>query len=139
MIQGAMMEPIKVVVRYADGKLLKGMTQDFFPNKDRFHLRSDTTNPEEPVEIPVRELKAIFFVKDFIGNQAYTERKEYNNGDKVQGRKVEVVFVDGERLVGSTLGYDPNRLGFFLFPVDPESNNIRIFAVTAAVKSVRYI
>ena len=133
------MEPIKVVVRYADGKLVKGMTQDFFPNKDRFHLRSDTANLEEPAEILIRDLKAVFFVKDFTGKQDYNERKEYSNGDKAQGRKVEVMFVDGEKLVGSTLGYDPNRLGFFLFPVDPESNNIRVFAVTAAVKSVRYI
>jgi len=139
MLQGAMMESIKVVVRYADGKLVKGMTQDFFPNKDRFHLHSDTTTPGEPAEVLIRDLKAVFFVKNFDGNPDYNERKEYGNGDKAQGRKVEVLFVDGEKLVGSTLGYDPNRLGFFLFPVDPESNNIRVFAVTAAVKSVRYI
>jgi hypothetical protein len=138
-VQRVAMEPIKVVVRYVDGRLVKGTTQDFFPNKDRFHLRPDTTNPEEPSEILIRDLKAVFFVKDFTGNQEYNERKEYGNGDTAQGRKVEVLFIDGEKLVGSTLGYDPNRLGFFLFPVDPESNNIRVFAVTASVKSVRYI
>jgi small nuclear ribonucleoprotein (snRNP)-like protein len=139
MLQGAKMEPIKVVVRYVDGRVVKGTTQDFFPNKDRFHLLSDTAVPEEPAEVLIRDLKAVFFVKDFGGNPGYNERKEYNNGDKAQGRKVEILFVDGEKLVGSTLGYDPNRLGFFLFPVDPESNNMRVFAVTAAVKSVRYI
>ena len=133
------MEPIKVVVRYLDGRLVKGVTQDFFPNKDRFHLRSDTTASEDPAEVLVRDLKAVFFVKDFEGNPGYDERKAYLEGDKPQGRKVEVLFVDGEKLVGSTLGYDPNRLGFFLFPVDPESNNVRVFAVTAAVNSVQYI
>jgi hypothetical protein len=139
MLQGAKMEPIKVVVRYVDGRVVKGTTQDFFPNKDRFHLLSDTTVSEEPAEVLIRDLKAVFFVKDFGGNPGYNERKEYNNGDKAQGRKVEILFVDGEKLVGSTLGYDPNRLGFFLFPVDPESNNMRVFAVTAAVQNVRYI
>lgn len=133
------MEPIKVVVRYVDGRVVKGVTQDFFPNKDRFHLRPDTTASEEPAEVLVRDLKAVFFVKDFDGNPGYSERKEYSNGDKAQGRKVEVLFVDDEKLVGSTLGYDPNLLGFFLFPVDPESNNMRVFAITTAVKSVRYI
>jgi Family of unknown function (DUF6982) len=133
------MEPIKVVVRYVDGRLVKGVTQDFFPNKDRFHLRSDTTTSDEPAEVLIRDLKAVFFVKDFAGNPGYDERKTYLEGDKPQGRKVEVLFVDGEMLVGSTLGYDPNRLGFFLFPVDPKSNNMRVFAVTAAIKSVRYI
>jgi Family of unknown function (DUF6982) len=133
------MEPIKVVVRYVDGRLVKGVTQDFFPNKDRFHLRSDTTTSDEPAEVLIRDLKAVFFVKDFAGNPGYDERKTYLEGDKPQGRKVEVLFVDGEMLVGSTLGYDPNRLGFFLFPVDPKSNNMRVFAVTAAIKSVGYI
>jgi len=33
------MEKIKVVVRYSDGKLIKGFTQDFFPNKS-IHLSS---------------------------------------------------------------------------------------------------
>ena len=32
------MEPVKVVVRYLNGKVIKGVTQDFSPNKDRFHL-----------------------------------------------------------------------------------------------------
>ena len=32
------MEPIKVVARYANGTALKGLTQDFFANNDRFHL-----------------------------------------------------------------------------------------------------
>ena len=104
MLQGAKMEPIKVVVRYVDGRVVKGMTQDFFPNKDRFHLRSDTTVSEEPAEVLIRDLKAVFFVKDFDGKPGYNERKEYNNGDKAQGRKVEILFVDGEKLVGSTLG-----------------------------------
>ena len=33
------MDAVKVVVRYADGQVIKGYTQDFFPNKDRFHLQ----------------------------------------------------------------------------------------------------
>ena len=34
----ARMEPTKVVARYIDGRVIKGFTQDFFPNKDSFHL-----------------------------------------------------------------------------------------------------
>ncbi|MGH7267802.1 MAG: DUF6982 domain-containing protein [Candidatus Rokuibacteriota bacterium] len=44
-----------------------------------------------------------------------------------------------DALVGYTLGYDPARAGFFLFPADPQSNNLRVFAVTAAVRRVRYL
>jgi hypothetical protein len=52
---------------------------------------------------------------------------------------VEITFTDGETLVGSTLGYDPKRPGFFIFPADPESNNARVFALSKAVRLVRYL
>jgi len=133
------MEPIKVVVRYANGKVIKGFTQDFFPNKDRFHLYPAAKPSGEATEVLVKELKAIFFVQDFVGNRLYKERKKYIEGEQPSGRKMEVTFVDDEVLVGSTLGYDPNRPGFFLFPADPKSNNIRVFAVSPAVKKVRYL
>jgi len=131
------MEAVKVVVRYLNGKIVKGFTQDFFPNKDRFHLHPAAKTSGESVEVTLKDLKAIFFVQDFQGNAQYHERKNYGEGEKPQGRKVEVTFVDGEVLVGSTLGYDPNRPGFFVFPADPKSNNKRVFVVTTAVKNVR--
>ena len=133
------MEAIKVVARYIDGKTVKGLSQDFFPNKDRFHVYPADKPSGEGVEILVKELKAVFFVRDFVGNYQYNERKEYISEDKPSGRKIEVTFGDGEVLVGTTLGYDPKRPGFFLFPADPQSNNIRVFAVTTAVKKVHYL
>jgi hypothetical protein len=133
------MEPVKVVVRYVNGKRVKGFSQDFFPNKDRFHVYPAAKPSGEAAEVLLKELKAVFFVQDFAGNSLYNERKKYIEGEKPSGRKVEVTFMDGEVLVGTTLGYDPNRPGFFLFPADPKSNNIRVFAVSTAVKKVRYL
>ncbi len=134
------MERAKVVVHFADHRIIKGFTQDFFPNKQVFHLYSvDATEPKDSVEIMVKDLKAIFFVRDFQGNKDYHERKEFQEADPLQGRKVAITFSDGEVLVGSTLGYDPNRPGFFLFPVDPQSNNLRAFCISKAVKDVRYL
>src|SRR5512136_325932 len=113
------MESLKVVARYIDGRVIKGLSQDFFPNKDHFHV-SPAGNPSgETVEVWVKELKAVFFVRDFAGDAQYNERKQYIQGDKPSGRKIEVTFKDGEVLVGTTMGYDPNRPGFFLFPADP--------------------
>jgi len=133
------MEPVKVVVRYTNGKVVKGFTQDFLPNKDRFHLHSAERASGEAREVLLKEVKALFFVKDFAGDPQYRERKKYLEGEKPTGKRVEVTFMDDEILVGSTLGYDPNRPGFFFFPVDPKSNNIRVFAVSPSVKNVRYI
>ena len=133
------MEPIKVVARYINGTVLKGFTQDFLPNKDRFHLHPAEKAAGESKEVLIKELKAIFFVQDFAGNPEYKERKMYTEGEKPTGRKVEVTFKDGEVLIGSTLGYDPSRPGFFVFPVDTNANNIRVFAVSSAIKNVRYL
>ena len=78
-------------------------------------------------------------VKDFVGRPLYKERKKYVEGEKPSGKKVEVTFVDGEVLVGSTLGYDPKRQGFFMFPADSKSNNIRVYVVSSVVEKVRYL
>jgi hypothetical protein len=134
------MERVKVVVHFADHRIIKGFTQDFFPNKQVFHLYPvDATEPKDSVEIMIKDLKAVFFVRTFEGNKDYHDRKEFEGTDQLQGRKVAITFSDGEVIVGSTLGYDPSRPGFFLFPVDPQSNNMRVFCISKAVKDVRYL
>jgi hypothetical protein len=133
------MEPIKVVLRYVDGRVLKGFTQNFFPNKDRFHLFPADKSSDLAKEIFIRELKALFIVRDFIGDPNYDEQKTYSAGEKTLGRRVEVTFQDGEIIVGSTLGYDQKRNGFFIYPADPKSNNIRAFIISSAVRIVRQI
>ena len=133
------MEKVKVVVRYSSGRLIKGFTQDFFPTKRLFHLIPVDNPSGTPIEVSIDDLKAIFMVRDFIGHPPYQERKKYVEGEKPSGRKVEVTFIDDEVLVGSTLGYDPKRQGFFIFPADPKSNNIRVYVVSSFAKKVRYL
>ncbi len=131
------MESSKIVVRYLDGKILKGTTQNFSPIKPSFHVlpQGKTTL----VEITVSHLKAIFFVRDFLGNKLYRERKKVAEGDKPQGRLVEVTCKDGEVLLGSTMGYDANRPGFIFYPIDPKTNNIKVFLTSGGVSKVRYL
>jgi hypothetical protein len=131
------MEPIKVVVHYNDGKLLKGFTNDFFPKKPVFHVGSGPT--DKGVQVSIERLKAVFFVKDFDGNPEYEIKKGFPEGKVFQGKKVEVAFNDGEVIMGTVLGYDPQRQGFFLVPSDDQSNNIRIFVISAAVDYVRFL
>ncbi len=88
----------------------------------------------------MKRLKAIFIVRDFIGSPKYDERKKYVEGESPSGVKLEVTFNDGEVMVGSaSLGYDSKRQGNFIIPADPGSNNIRVFVVSSAVKSVRQL
>lgn len=131
----------RIVARFADGRVLKGTTADFLPSKPVFHLvpTPQSGTSIAVVEVKVAELKALFFVKDFAGNPDYNESKEFAPGKPVQGRRLEVVFKDGETLVGTTTGYQPDRAGFFLVPADPNSNNDRCFIVADAVKAVRFL
>lgn len=134
------MEASKIVARFQDGKMLKGYTQNFFPNRPVFHvLPMDAASATKSVEIRVSELKAVFFVRNFLGNKGYDERKVLDAGEKVQGRLIEVTFKDGEVLAGSTTGYDPKRPGFFIFPIDPKSNNIKAYILSSAIRGVRFL
>ena len=52
----------KIVVRYADGRLLKGHIRDFYPNKPHFHLFPVDGPSDKAVEVRFKDLKAVFFV-----------------------------------------------------------------------------
>jgi hypothetical protein len=134
------MEPTKVVVRYANGTLLRGFIQNFSPNKDRFHLLPADESFGGMTEVFVKRLKAVFVVRDFYGNPKFQERNFYMEGENPSGLKLEVTFADGEVMVGSTLlSYNAKRQGNFIIPADPKSNNVRVFVVSSAVKSVRQL
>ncbi len=124
----------KVVVHYAKGKIVKGETTDFFPNKNEFHLKKLDSNEILPID--VQTLKAIYFVESFEGDSTMNE----NIGVERTGfgKKIRIQFRDGEVQYGYTQGYSPERPGFFVTPCDPNSNNLRIFVVTRATALVRF-
>lgn len=130
----------QIVARYADGRVVKGITNDFFPAKDRFHLLPAGGAPgARGQEILVADLKALFFVKDFAGTPTHNESNQFEVGKPPVGKKIRVVFKDGEVVVGTTQGYQPGRPGFFMIPADDKSNNSRCFIVAAATREVTLI
>ncbi len=130
----------KIVVRYQDGSVKKGVTNDFFPNKDVFHLMPmDALPGTQPMKVSIQDLKAVFFVKTFEGNPQYNDKKDFDAVKTAVGRKLKVLFKDGEVLVGTTHGYQPGRSGFFIVPADPQSNIERCFVISAATKDVSFI
>ena len=126
----------KIVVRYRDKRLLKGSSTDFVPTREAFHLSSADGSAAEPMEVRLSEVKAVFFVKELNGNRAYQERKHFDPAHPTVGRKIGVVFKDGELLVGTTGDYEPGCTAFFVTPADPQSNNERCFVVSNAVEKV---
>jgi len=124
----------KIVVRYADGKIQKGFTSDFSPNRVMFHLTGRSDQKTEVVYI--NKLKAVFIVKEFDGNPNYREASDFDDSQQVYGAKLRVHFSDGEKLVGVGMGYNPNKIGFFLTPCDPDCNTIRAFVVLECVDHI---
>jgi hypothetical protein len=130
----------KIVVRYQDGRVSKGYTNNFMPNKDVFHLVPlDAPAGSKPLDVYLNGLKAVFFVKDFTGDSQYQEKKTFDTAKPVVGKKIKVVFKDGEELIGTTQGYQPGRPGFFVFSTDPQANLDRVFILTAATHEVSFI
>jgi hypothetical protein len=129
----------RVVARFRDGRLLKGYTHDFMPNKDTFHLVSGMDNGKETIEeVNIADLKSIFFVKTFDGNKDHEETKSFDEIERsrLQGIKIKVEFSDGEVMRGTSLGYNKTKKGFFVVPVDSQANNDRVYVVVAAVEKV---
>lgn len=124
----------KVVARYLSGRLVKGYTFDFGAAQPRFHVFSEPSPTGPCTRILVQDLKALFFVRDFAGDPAHRERRTLPPGDA--GRHVEVRFRDGEVMVGTVDGPSTDDPGFFLVPADPESNNLRVYVVSASTRAV---
>jgi Family of unknown function (DUF6982) len=127
----------RIVAHARDGKLIKGTTRDFFPNRPHFHIQP--ADGSEPVEVRCKTLKAAFFVKEFSGDSKRLDPIGFITGpaETKQGMKIAVRFKDGELLCGYSLTYSADRDGFFMFPADPKSNNVRIYVMTAATAEVK--
>ena len=130
----------KVVAHFVDGRLLKGYTHDFTPARDMFHLTSQLEEDfGTTYDVNISDLTAVFFVKTLKGNLGYKEKKQYDEVDasRLRGMRIRIEFNDGEIIRGISLGYSKSKKGFFIVPVDPRSNNERIYVIAAAVRDVK--
>jgi len=128
----------KIVVRYKDGRIVKGFSHDFNPERSQFAIWQSINAPQsDGVVVPLSGLKALFFVRDFNGDADYIEDQSFDAA--APGRRLEVTFFDSEVLVGTTLSYRPDGQGFFVRPADPRANNLRVFVVTSAVRHIRFL
>jgi len=125
----------KIIIRFADGRIMKGTTEDFFPNKISFHIQDKESG--ELINIGIKDLKAVFFVKSFDGDSSYREKADAERCGL--GRKIRVSFKDGEVIVGYTQGYSRDRAGFILFPADQDSNNEKVFVISSATDSIDFV
>jgi len=141
-------EAEKAVARFMDSRLVKGYVTDFSIESNTIIFNDQQTRQE--IHVPIVELKAIFFVKNFEGSNKHVERKTFGIRKNL-GKKVFVKFRDNETLVGFIEGQVPwdkgfslaklgkKVKGFFLIPVDEDSNNDKVFVVGSAIQDVTII
>lgn len=130
------MHQSKIVAHARDGRVVKGLTSDFDPGRENFHVL-----PAEGGGVPQRlalgELKALFFVKDWLGNRAYNPPPGFGPA-RPRGRRCVVTFDDGEVIFGSTPDWSEGSTGFTLYPSDPADNNESLFVCSSAVRDVQF-
>ncbi len=132
----------RVILRCLDGRLIRGYVNDFSASDEFVDLEDESSQLHQ---FRVDELKAIFFVRTFEGKPEYSERKSFRDPVSL-GKRVFVKFKDGESMTGYIEGgvpwekgffLEPKKgPGFFLIPVDHDSNNIKVFVVASSVWDV---
>lgn len=126
-----------IVARFCDGRIMKGTTHDFLPNRPTFHIYVDGNERSKAETVSVADLKAVFFVKDYAGQKDRADVPGFE-GAQGFGRNAQVTFADGETICGRTTGYNAQALGFFMLPADAGGNNTRIYVVNKAVREFRW-
>jgi hypothetical protein len=135
------MKKLKVILRFLDGKIIKGYIDDFSPMNSHISILDERSNRQS---IELNQLKAIFYVKSFQGNTGYAEKKMFIEPSQ-KGKKLIVKFKDGESLTGYLEGDVPwkrgfalesKKGGFFLIPADDKANNRKVFVVANSVTNV---
>jgi hypothetical protein len=131
----------KVIIRFLDGRILKGYIKELSQEHSQVSIVDEKSNEQS---IQLNQLKAVFYVKSFKGNRHYAEKKTFREMDR-KGKKILVRFKDGESVTGHLEGDVPwergfflesKKGGFFLIPSDYKSNNRKIFVVSESVTNV---
>lgn len=117
----------KLILRMKDGSMLKCTSR--IPFSAAFENVTVIDEKGEVLKIPVTDIKAIFFVKEFNGNPNYKAGAEFGDGSPKAGKTVSVKFHDGEIIKGKVINLAEGQNGFFLYPADPLDNNEKVFVV----------
>lgn len=108
------------VLRYRTGQTERVTVSDADADKEVLRVHRESG---EDTDVPFSTLKAVFFPQ-------HSAQHHYPES----GSTIAVEFADGEVIRGMAQ-YNPERNGFFLYPLD-RSKNDRIFVVNSAIASI---
>jgi len=129
----------KVVIQTRERELFRGFSKADFIAGSTIKVIDEKG---KQFELPLENLKAVFFVRDFNGNPKYNEvRFLSTQGKSVRWVVAEIRFQDDEVVEGkirNDLEFLTGR-GFFLFPSDEIGNTEVIYVVKTAIKGFRVV
>ena len=126
----------RLVVRYADERVLKGTSYTIDLNSAGFHLtpHGSLADVDENVFVRFNDVKAVFFVRDFEGK---FDPKSIPQEWAPEGSEVTVEFPDGEIIEGfSLVSFDEDQPRFHMIPKNHKGNNISIIVERANTTQV---
>lgn len=132
------MEDDPVVVHFADGHTISGHGDELLPGETDYSVRDAST--DQRVHVNLAQVKVVCFVRSHATTGVVRNREQPPvMGPVASGRRAEMVFRDGERLAGIvTLQENPTR-AFFLIPLNPNSNNVKIYVNPTQLVTFRFV
>jgi len=124
----------KIVTHLKDGSLIKGFASEIVPTRPDFEV---VTPDQVRKKIEFKDLKAIFFVKDFKGNPFCQESKSFSPNSPAWGVEARVELWDHEVVIGKILLFPEDKDWFYLYPADTRSNNVRILLMRDCIRDLR--
>lgn len=127
----------RVVVRFLDGTALKGYGDNFLPGEAELLVQENETATIHKVDLAA--VKAVYFVKEFLtDSQTSHRRAPALIFQAVPGKHVAMAFLDGEVLEGVATLQDRPVRGFFVTPLNPNSNNVQVYVNPKALRTFRF-
>jgi hypothetical protein len=129
----------QIVVKYFDGRILKGTPSTWDIDSDGFNLlpRDALPGSSEEIYVSFSDLKAVYFVRDFDGQIG---RKIVSPAKQIHGLHMLVKFHDNEKIEGYTAqSYSPASPRFYFFPADQSGNTISMLVERQHLRKVKVI
>lgn len=147
-----LMKERKVVVKLLSGDVVKGHLllpsdpdmADLFNDSvqdQNMVITIRSLNPDESLQVALRDIKAVFFVKSFRGDAKRKGLRFYTNGPSVGAIWAEIRFQDNE-IIEAMIDNSAQHLmgdGLFLRPSDAESNNVLVYVNKSAIANYRVL
>jgi hypothetical protein len=139
----------KVVAKLRSGEVVKGYfilpcaadMRDLSNQGQNGSITISSLTSNEPLQVALSDIKAVFFVKSFWGDPKRKGLRFYTNGPSVGAIWAEIRFQDDEIIEAMIDNSAQHLMGdcFLLRPSDAESNNLLVYVNKSAIATYRVL